>query len=135
MIINLFKFIHILFVLLLSGATVFCLLRVTTNKASMAGQQPVINGLSIFILLCTVLAVFTGTVLIYPKNFTFHTPWIQAAYLFAIIFSIGVLLLMLCKQKLQNRWLLGGGYFFLLLILVFLVHDAVTKTTFLFSYV
>jgi uncharacterized membrane protein YozB (DUF420 family) len=80
------------------------------------------------ILWLSLFALITGTLLVHPKNFTFHTPWIKAAYLLLIAFSLGILML---KKYIINPYLLRFSYFILLIILIFITHDAVTKTTFL----
>lgn len=81
-------------------------------------------------------AMLTGGLLIYPKGYSVHTPWIEAAF--------ALLMLIVClwffSQWMITKWsvakhrvliLLGvhfvyaAVFFFLFLI----VHDAVTKTT------
>ncbi len=74
-----------------------------------------------------VLTIATGTLLVYPKHYTFHTPWIQAAYVLAVLFGAGVWML---KKFPQNRWVSHTGYVFLMILLIGIIHDAVTKTAF-----
>jgi hypothetical protein len=75
------------------------------------------------ILWITVLSVLTGSLLVYPTHFTFHTPWIQAAYVFAGLYSVGILITLKYPSRIVC--------FILLWLLLFALHDAVTKTTFL----
>ena len=84
------------------------------------------------ILWVSVVAILTGTLLIYPKHFTFHAPWIEAAYLLAFILGTLVFLLLYTKRSFNlNRWLWRGIYIVFTMILIGIIHDAVTKTTFL----
>ncbi len=87
------------------------------------------------LLLLSVLAMMTGTLLVYPAHFTFSTPWIQAAYLAVTFFFIAVCYLkariphvIFIKRKQQFYRFI---YSLLFMILLLIVHDAVTKMTFL----
>lgn len=130
------KFIHVLVALSLLGLAVYCMTLTASRKYAMANayQQHKILRLHRLMLLIVALAMLTGTFLVYPKNFTFHTPWIRAAYLLSLIFAAGILLLTFLKKKTKTpqrlAWLFF--YFMLSLILIGIVHDAVTKTTFIF---
>lgn len=130
MLINIIKFIHIIFVLILCGATIYCLAQVTAKKYALASlQNDTVTRLNKIILGCLGVAAVTGTLLVYPKHFTFHTPWIQAAYLFVVILSASIFLLLLFRKSLRSRWILGGSYVGLGVVLIAVIHDAVTKHT------
>jgi hypothetical protein len=84
------------------------------------------------------LSVFWGTVLVYPKHFTFHTPWVVAAYLlsatfFAVYGLIIVLRKKICHQAHSKftKLLLHLLYALIFIMLIFIIHDAVTKQTYL----
>jgi hypothetical protein len=80
------------------------------------------------ILWFALFAMLTGTLLVYPAHFTFHTPWIRAAYVFAVVFVTGIIV----KDRLKTAWMRICVYLMLCAILVLIVHDAVLKSTFLF---
>lgn len=130
MLTNLLKFFHLIFTLSLLGSTVYCLI-LTLFKQHNAEIGIYIRQLNHFMLLAGALALVTGTFLVYPKHFTFHTPWIKAAYALVFSFLLGVAWLASNKNRHKSRWLTRGIYFVLLIILSLIVHDAVTKTTFL----
>jgi uncharacterized membrane protein YozB (DUF420 family) len=95
-------------------------------------SKPKTSRFNKIILIMSFFALLTGTFLIKPKHFSFHTPWIQAAYLLIIGFVLGILFLnTLSKNKtIRRRWLWRLAYLFLIILLIAVVHDAVTKTTF-----
>ena len=125
MLIYLIKFIHLIFTLSLLGSTVYCFALSRFIPSSIEK----ITRVNKTIFLQIIMTVITGTLLIYPKHFTMHTPWIQAAYLFVFIFSLCIFLLVLFKDKIKSRWVGLSTYLFLFLILIAIVHGAVTKTT------
>ena len=130
MLTNLLKFSHLIFTLSLLGSTIYCfILTLFKQQTIEIGVQ--IKQLNQFILLIGILALMTGTFLVHPKHFTFHTPWIKVAYLLIVIFSLGIAWLIAHKNRQKSRWLTCGIYFMLLIILGLIVHDAVTKTTFI----
>jgi hypothetical protein len=104
------KFIHILCALGLLGGTTYRFMAITFR-------------LNKLFLLLAGLAILTGTLLIYPTHFTFHTPWIIAAYLLTFFYILGVTLSLFLKTP--SRLI----YFFLMVTLILIIHDAVTKTT------
>lgn len=128
MMINIIKFFHLLFTLSLMGFTSFCFLSFAKKKERRIQHFQHINKLILFI---SVGAILTGTLLVYPKNFNFHTPWIQAAYLIMFLFCIVISLLILFPQKKLNHWVLKSIYLALILALIAVIHDAVTKSTFI----
>jgi hypothetical protein len=136
MIVNTVKFLHLLCVLGLLGVTTACLLLVSSTKFSIGNTNiyKKILRFNKYLLILITLAMLTGTTLVHPKHFTFHTPWIQAAYLFVVLFVIGISGLIGAKKVfvLQHRGLWLVMYFLLITILIAVTHDAVTKTTFVF---
>jgi hypothetical protein len=124
MLIFFLKFIHVIFALSLFGGTLYCL--TAKHNLIASSTKP--------LLFMSLLAMLTGTLLVYPKHFTFHTPWIIAAYTLLFLVMLGILFLFSLKKKgIFNRpWNLRVTYFILGLLLLFIIHDAVTKTTFLF---
>lgn len=123
MLIDIVKFLHLLIVLSLLGLTLHCL--VSRETISLKRVNVSLLGLSFF-------AALTGTFLVHPKNFTFHTPWIDAAYFFVVIFAVGIGGVLISKKNLNtNIWLRRFFYFVFAVILLLIIHDAVTKSTFL----
>jgi hypothetical protein len=122
----LLKFAHILLVLSLLGTAVYCIVAVGLKKNSNLRLNKILIILSL-------LALLTGSLLVIPKHYTFTTPWIQAAYIFVIVFGLLVTGLTLLKKKMwltHPRWWLLS-YTLLTILLIIIIHDAVTKTTFL----
>ena len=70
------------------------------------------------------LTGITGLLLVYPRHFTFQTPWIQVAIAGTLVF------LWLVTRHTQQKRLL---FLVLAALLIMIIHDAVTKSTFLFS--
>jgi uncharacterized membrane protein YozB (DUF420 family) len=123
MLIDLIKFIHLLITLSLLGLTFHCV----TTKDTLN-----LKRINITLFCLGVFAILTGTLLVYPKHFTFHTPWIQAAYVLVVSFCLCVGAMIFFPQKSYTRKsFLRGVYFILLMLLVVVIHDAVTKTTFI----
>ena len=133
MIVHFLKFIHILLTLTLLGTAGFCLILIGTRKLTgvPGSRSDLLFRLNKAMLHTALLAMLTGTLLVYPKHFTFHTPWIQAAYLLVGFFCFVMVLLLIFKQK-RNLKFLGVLYAVMFVLLVGVVHDAVTKTSFLF---
>ncbi|MHB1947493.1 MAG: hypothetical protein ACYCQI_05205 [Gammaproteobacteria bacterium] len=127
MLIHVLKFIHLLATLGLLGLAIACLSLVSSKKFDL------ITRLNKIMLALVLFAMLTGTFLVIPKHFTFHTPWIQAAYFFCVIFFLGVLILILTQKHCKQRWAWYLSYLLLIGILIGIVHDAVTKSTFLIS--
>jgi len=125
------KFAHIVLVLALLSSTLYCTILIGSERQ----QHHRITFIHKILFFTGLLAALTGTLLVHPRHFTFHTPWIQAAYILFFAFFLGVLLAK--KRFLQRpvgkkeRLVWQGFFLVFLLILIFIVHDAVTKTTFL----
>ena len=128
MLVNFIKFFHMLLALGTLGSAVCCLFLVGNKSGnpylSVKFFNKLMLGLGIF-------ALVTGTFLVYPKHFTFATPWIQAAYALVLVIVFSILGLMLFGAKLKNRWIWRGIYFAMIVMLILVIHDAVTKTTLL----
>lgn len=131
MLIHLLKFIHLICTLTLLGSTLYCVPLLWRRRYSERLSNTFKRVLHI-IFGSALLAAITGTFLVHPKHFTFHTPWIQAAYILLISFGIGIGLLSFFKKKqIYALWLWASVYFILVTLLVAVIHDAVTKSTFL----
>ncbi|MEO8402053.1 MAG: hypothetical protein ABI597_09715, partial [Gammaproteobacteria bacterium] len=120
------KFFHLLMVLGVLGSTFFCLVLIASNNPA---WQNTVRRFNKAMLCFALLAMTSGTLLVYPKHYTFHTPWIMAAYFLVLIFVGVVLMLRMLMKKSGARWLWASVYLFLLLPLAVLIHDAVSKTT------
>ncbi len=131
--VQIIKFSHILLTIALLGSIFFCLALLVSKKFALTNlsHQNRIVRLNKIILLLAFFAMLTGTFLVYPKHFTFRTPWIQAAYFFSLLFGIFVSFLIFFRNKIKRRWYWLSVYLFLSVILLGIIHDAVTKTTFL----
>lgn len=116
MLVYFIKFLHILTALSLMGVV---LLGITNQK---------FHFLQKIFLILGFIAFISGSALVYPSHFTFHTPWIMAAYLLLGTFALITLLL----KKIKNIKIATGLYILLFFILTFVIHDAVLKSTFLF---
>jgi hypothetical protein len=131
MLIAFIKFLHMLLTLSLCGAIIYAIVLVTAKKFALNNiyQQQKIYTLNWLVLGLGLLAILTGTLLVYPKNFTFHTVWIQSAYLLVTLFLCIIgLLLSLARRQYQVAkpiWLIV--YLILGSILFIAIHDAVTK--------
>lgn len=136
------KFFHLLFALILLGVSLLAFVSVVRRQSPAQRLQALSFSLFLDWILWVALAItfVTGTVLVVTRHVGFHTHWIQAAYLFLGL-AAGLVAAM-HRWKLKTvRALISGGrakavfhlyclqsVFFL--ILIFIVHDAVTKTTF-----
>jgi peptidoglycan/LPS O-acetylase OafA/YrhL len=127
MLIHLVKFIHLLCVLGLLGSTLFCLVLVSSRPFTTNSKNSLVQFNRVLLWLAA-LALLTGTLLVHPKHYTFHTPWIQAAYVLLFIFGALVSLLQALKKKKGMRFVWWSTYFLLTLLLLVIIHDAVAKT-------
>lgn len=109
------KFVHLLCVLGLLGLTVHCVMAKSTLQFYRAQTS---------LLILAVAGMLTGTFLVHPRHFTFHTHWIIAAYVLMISFIVSIGLMFFYKKN--WRWV----YIFLSILLMIVIHDAVTKSTF-----
>lgn len=134
MLIHFLKFFHVLITVGLLGSALYCLILIFSKKAAPAHcvQHDQVTCMNKIMLLLLVLAMLTGTFLVYPKQFTFHTHWIQAAYFLSLLCIFGISLLILFKKKIKMRSVWMFSYLVLIVILIGIIHDAVTKSTFVF---
>jgi len=116
------KFFHVLLAMGLLGTTGYCLV-----MANRLHKTSAVSRIYIALLITSAIVVLTGTLLVYPKQFTFHTPWIIAAYVLLGIFFFGVVLLWAIQY--QRVWLSRTAYLIFIVLLLLIVHDAVTKKT------
>lgn len=124
MVIDFIKFIHLLFAMGLLGLTAYA---ITFAHPAQLSKLISINKNLIVISL---FALITGTLLIYPKHYNFHTLWIQAAYLLIFIYIVSLTLATRLSAKISHSWLWRCFYLALVFLLTVVVHDAVTKSTF-----
>ncbi len=138
MLIALLKFCHVVIALVLISSIVYSIVLTCSKKFTLAPlkHQQRFMRVQRMMLIAVLLAIATGSLLIYPKNFTLHTPWIQAAYLFALLFAIGLFVLTWMKKKFSSRqrWAWLALYLVLGFALLTLVHGAVTKQAFYFLF-
>lgn len=127
MLIHFVKFFHLLSALGLLGIVFLCW---NLCRAPYHSRFRGNDFLHRMLFALSLIALITGTLLVYPKNYTFHTPWIKAAYLLLSLFIIIASLLNM--RKLKNKQLLLGIYSLLIMMLLIVAHDAVRKSTFLF---
>ena len=118
------KFLHVFIALGLLGLTFLCF---ALNGPQNLTKEVRFNKI---LLILAPFALITGTLLVYPKQYTFHTHWILAAYALLGIFCSLVIFALLLQKKFTSQWLWKTLYFILLGILILIVHDAVTKTSF-----
>lgn len=121
--IHIIKFVHILFALSLLGLTAYCLMLANTK------HQTRLIFFNKNLLMISFFALLTGSLLVYPKHYTFHTPWIQAAYLLIIIYGMVVGVSILFLKRTAQIWVWRCVYGALIFILILIIHDAVTKHT------
>jgi len=127
MAIHLIKFIHLVAVLGCFAAIIF-----TINNAvkGLLNKQK-LRQLILILIFLGLIAFITGLLLVHPKGFTFHTPWIQTANYLMSIFVLAILGLLTVHNKNINPKLIIALYASFAILLLLLVHDAVTKSTFL----
>lgn len=95
----------------------------------------------LFFLPAILLIFSTGSYQVFLLNLSLHTHWILSAYLFFFIITILWIFLFALKSYsyifIDNHKFFVGKFFFhisnilILLCLIFIIHDAVRKTTFI----
>lgn len=118
---SLLKFLHIVVALSLVGTVISC------GVSAIRGKFPERTRPLVALCLC---ALASGSLLVIPKHYTFTTPWIMAAYLLVSFFILITVLGFFLKKN--QRFLTTAAYLILATLLVIIIHDAVTKSTFLF---
>ncbi len=138
------KWIHLCLVLLLLGAVSasysFTLRVVKSTDAHwrqqlirLAGWSDAVSWLSIIVV------AVTGTILVYPRGYTFQTPWINAAYVFLALSAICFYVIGSLKDKLiksdsvsaLTRWVYHVLNILIMVVLAVIAYEAVAKSTFL----
>lgn len=140
------KFIHVLLgITLLGSLTIFYIfinsaIRQHDNVALKYTTQFSLY-MDLLIVLIFVVLFLTGTFLVYQKYFSFSIPWIRAAY---FLLALTVICWMtsfiirfnnykkLCNnnfEQFQYKRLFHSCHWLIILFIIFIVHDAVTKST------
>lgn len=125
MLIHFIKFFHVLIALGLMSLILCCLILIGPSN------QKIIKQFNKTLLLLSPFALITGTLLVHPKHFTFHTPWILAAYLFLFVFCAIIAYILTFQKSFSGKWRWRAVYLILMGILIVIVHDAVSKSSFL----
>lgn len=120
------KFIHIVFALLLFGMVFFNLaytIRSTSANTLLATEYIGIAAAMIMLV--------TGGMLVIPKGYLFTTPWINAAFVFltVVICQIGLSIYLKSHDNQKLNKFLTLNYIVMIIIIVGIIHDAVTKHT------
>lgn len=129
------KTIHLIIVMLLIGS--MASLMVLSFKAAQEWHKAryLVLRILLWLLLFTTI---TGTLLVHPRHFTFHTHWIIAAY--ALVLLCGGLLHYPYRQQrkltrsalaytLKGIWLERTILLISMLGFIMVIHDAVAKQT------
>ena len=128
---ELIKAFHLIVVMLLIGGTITAIyLQIKTPQHWLIWRSRLLRALLWLLLLAGV----TGTMLVHPRHFTFHTHWIIAAYILLLLCG-GVLQYPKLMQHtetsiLRGIWLERTALLLTMASFVLIVHDAVTKQTF-----
>lgn len=89
------------------------------------------------------LLILTGSLLVHPKHFTFTTPWIDAAYTLIILSALCYIISMKLRNhhfraiqknkyaRFGHAWLYHACHLLMFMMVFFIIHDAVTKVTYL----
>jgi len=134
-----FKFLHLLVAVTLIGFIIaHAALAINCYRQPASPSSHTITFMRRLHLSCITLIfsqVVLGSVLIYPAGFTYHTPWIIAAYLLlGLITLLGLLNGRLTKTLTHARaafklktFVVSNGL--MLICFYLIVHDAITKHT------
>jgi hypothetical protein len=130
---HLLKSLHVLIAISLMGCAISCLVIVSSKQLSKQ-QLTTCYTLNKLMLALVCLAMLLGTLLVHPKHYTFQTHWIQAAYFFVGVFILCLfsLHLVIKKNKLIKKYLWQCAYLALVIIILFIMRDAVTKSSLFF---
>jgi uncharacterized membrane protein len=98
----------------------------------------------IVVLLTLLAQLLTGSLLVHPRHYDFNTPWITAAYiLLTVVVSLWILTIFTrinhYRRVAHNNFVstpkrLHIYYALILIAVILIIHDAVTKYTFLFGF-
>lgn len=132
---ELIKTVHLIIVMLLMGGiTIMMIFSLKAPQGWHKVRYTVLRAL-LWLLLFTAI---TGTLLVHPRHFTFHTHWIIAAYILVILcgslwqYPYGQqrkLTQGAIAYTLKGIWLERIILAITLLSLVMVIHDAVVKQT------
>jgi hypothetical protein len=134
MLIHFLKFTHMVFVLALLGSTIYALVLIASKKFALANRHLQSKLARVNkIILCSILAALTtGTLLVHPKLHTFHTPWIEAAFILSVLSGTLVLCISIFRHRFKphhrRTWLAIYGS--LGIVLLGIVHGAVLQVVF-----
>ncbi len=130
----LIKFSHLILALGIVGM-LFCCMLATFKQPLFAYNHKTITHIERGLIIMMTIGMITGAFLVYPKGFTFHTPWIRAAF---ELLTMSIVLL-----GIQNLWrrkktpttvsqrIFRLNYVVIIILMVLLTHDAITKHTWL----
>lgn len=141
-VVDIVKFLHLLLVLGLVGSLVasYYFSCVSFRRADISLKQAtmryalMIDRIS---FICMFFLFATGSMLVIPKGFTFKTPWINAAYILLTVAAGLQVWLYKIKQRLLDRGqfkvtiIMHSVFWLTVVIYIGIIHDAVTKMTYL----
>lgn len=134
MTVALIKFSHLVLALGIFGMLVCCMLATFKQHLVTYNNQTLIN-IELGIVIMMGIGMVTGALLTYPRGFTFHTPWIRAAFelLTVSIVMLGLQILWRRKATISpvRQGLFRFNYVLILVMMILVIHDAITKHTWL----
>ena len=122
--ISILKFIHVLCVMGLLSLSAYCVV--------MKPSFMKIHRVPLYLLGMALFALITGTLLVHPKQFTFHTPWIQTALVSTILLCTTMIVFTVFFARTWKSFGIKVFYLVLLITFIAIAHDAINKTSFLF---
>ncbi|MBB71599.1 MAG: hypothetical protein CMF50_04320 [Legionellales bacterium] len=125
--ISLIKFLHML--------CIFGIIGIVSGRLFLAQRRfaeldHIAGRLDWTLIALLVFGGITGSLMVLPKGYQFTTPWIMAAFIFVGL-AIILAAFALKTNKKPSKWLSNIAYGMLLVIIVSIIHDAVTRQTFL----
>lgn len=144
------KFLHVLLAGLFSGAQFasycYTINAIRKNKEDILRFSLYYSLFVDLILLIFIFLIFiTGTLLVKDEHLAFFTPWIQSAYLLLTLTFVSCTIIYWIKTYNYKQLSIDTNYSFkgkfvyhffniaIFVFIVFIVHDAVTKQTYLFK--
>lgn len=123
------KFVHVVTAAGLLGAIMIVFFHGAKGESN---AIPARFSLKNALILATVLAGMTGLLLVSPKHFTFHTPWIQVA-IAGVLVLCSLLIVFFPISPGNHRHRTRLLCLVMIALIVVIIHDAVTKSTFFSS--
>lgn len=131
-----YKCIHLLFATSLLGITILNYLLVILHKPGDILVLKKSLGIDYGVTAVIIILLLTGTRLVPEYHWSYHTPWIVAAYSLLLTFSVLWGISLWYKQRLKNNnsyaplplWF-HGCQVLSIIILIVIAKDAVTKHT------